>query len=724
MCYTLTLVGKLFLWMESSNFPDIMSLPAEQDRTKALLELLYHVSRQVATALDLRTVLQRVLYEAIQNVGGERCSVVVLDDAGKAVDATIVYGTQVHEHTTQQLRDTMERGLAGWVIRNRRGVYIPDTSKDERWLMRPDDAVDKSGVKSAICVPLQARENLVGVLTLVHPTPNAFSGEQLDLMQAIADQAGVAILNARLYTESQRQARVMTALAEGASAMNASLRMEDVYQRILIQAMQALQVETVALGMIDGDELVFRAAAGQNAGNILGRKIELGNGIVGTAAREGRGVVVPDVSQDKLFCDADKVGGIEMRSILVAPIQSQMRVIGVIEAINPIAKSFDPDALLVMTGIGGLAGSSIQNAQLFEKLQAAHQRYRELFEDSIDPMVITDWEGRILEANRQMVSLSGYNLEQLHTLPIDQLHEVNWNKTGIGFETLRENRTCSYESSLHKQDESHTAVEVHARRVEFDENDSIQWILRDITSRKELDGLRDDLTSMIYHDLRSPLANIVSSLDILYTMVPEKDQETVLSILKIAENSTERIQRLVSSLLDVNRLESGQPVADQEVVNPLTLIEGAVTYMVPVANGRRQTLTKNVNGHLPSIWVDEDMARRVLINLMENSSKFTPTGGTLEIGAQHEGDWVHMWVKDNGPGISIIDHDRIFDKFTRLRGSSNKSAGLGIGLAFCRLAVQGHGGRIWLESDTGDGATFHFTFPVATGEQIATKATD
>ena len=135
-----------------------MSLPHEQDRTKALLELLFHVSREVATALDLRTVLQRVLYEAIQNVGGERCSIVVLDDSGKAVDATIVYGTQILEHTTQQLRDTTERGLAGWVIRQRKGVLVPDTSKDERWLIRPDDAMDRSGVKSAICVPLLARE--------------------------------------------------------------------------------------------------------------------------------------------------------------------------------------------------------------------------------------------------------------------------------------------------------------------------------------------------------------------------------------------------------------------------------------------------------------------------------------------------------------------------------------------------------------------------------------
>ncbi|HLO15890.1 MAG TPA: ATP-binding protein, partial [Anaerolineales bacterium] len=560
----------------------------------------------------------------------------------------------------------------------------------------------------------------VGVLTLVHPAPNAFTEEQLALMQAIADQAGVAVLNARLYTESQRQARVMTALAEGAAAMNASLRMEDVYQRILIQTMQALQVETVALGMLDSEYIIYQAAAGQNAGNILGRKIPLGQGIAGTAALEGHGVVVPDVSQDKNYGETDKFGGIEMQAIIVAPIQSQGRVIGIIEAINPVAKSFDPDALLVMTGIGGLAGSTLQNAQLFERLQAAHQRYHELFEDSIDAMLVTDWAGHIVEANRQAVLLSGYTYEMLQTLTIDQLHEVNWNRTGTEFETLRENHTCSYESSLQRQDDTRTPVEVHARRVEFEEADSIQWILRDITERKELDRLREDLTAMIYHDLRSPLANIVSSLDVLFSMVPEDDRETVLTILKIAENSTDRIQRLVSSLLDVNRLESGQPVADQKVVDTISLIERAILDVEPVVKGRRQTITTELPEKLPAIWVDEDMAQRVLINLMENSVKFTPPGGKLELGARHEDDWVHIWVKDDGPGIPAAERERIFDKFTRLRGSS-KASGLGIGLAFCRLAVVGHGGKIWVESELGKGSTFHFTFPVATEEQLAGK---
>src|SRR3989304_2067579 len=139
-----------------------------EDRNRTLLELLIGVSREVATALDLRTVLQRLLFAAIQNVGSERGSIVVMDDAGKPVDATIVYGKRTHEHTTQQLRDTVERGLAGWVVQHRKPALVPDTSKDDRWLRRADDAAEQTGAKSAICVPLMARDRLAGVLARAH----------------------------------------------------------------------------------------------------------------------------------------------------------------------------------------------------------------------------------------------------------------------------------------------------------------------------------------------------------------------------------------------------------------------------------------------------------------------------------------------------------------------------------------------------------------------------
>ena len=690
----------------------------EEDRTRALLELLYHVSREVATALDLRTVLQRVLFEATQNIGGQRGSIVVLDDSGKPIDSTIVYGRHFHQDTTQQLRDTVERGLAGWVIRNRKPVLIPDTSQDDRWLRRPDDSLDQTGAKSALCVPLLAREKLVGVLTLVHPHANAFGIEHLELMQAIADQAGIAVLNARLYTESQRQARVMTALAEGAAAINASLRLDEVLRRILNQCMQALQVETVALALIDpsNGELVFRAATGYNAGNILDRRITIGKGLAGQVVYEGRGVVVPDVSKDSRYKSEDKFGGIETRAMAVSPIKAQGIVIGVLEAINPITDTFDPDALLVMNGIGSMAGTNIQNAQLFEKLEAAHQRYRELFESSIDPILITDWEGNILEANRKAASVSMYLDEELRNMTVEQVHEVDYSKTGEKFEHIKDFYPCMYQSLLHKKDGHTVQIQVNVRPVNFEEADVLQWTLHDISERKALDDLRNDLTSMIFHDLRSPLSNIISSLDILSGLVNAKDNETIQSILGIAVNSTTRIERLVNSLLDINRLESGQKIVNQAVVSLYDVSNEAVTEVQAVAESRRQEVRSLIPANIPPVWVDKDMILRVLLNLLENATKFTPSGGQISANASQQDGWVIVSIEDNGPGIPVLERERIFDKFTRLRGA-HKPGGLGIGLAFCKMAVEGHGGEIWVESQNNVGTSFYFTLPMATKEQ-------
>ena len=684
-----------------------------ENRTRPLLELLVKISREVATALDLRTVLQRLLFAALQYVGGERGSIVVMDDLGKPVDATIVYGKQFHDHTTQQLRDTVERGLAGWVVQNRKPALVPDTSRDERWLRRADDAVEKSGAKSAVCVPLVARERLVGVLTLVHPVPNTFNEEHLDLMQAIADQASIAVLNARLYTESQRTARVMTALAEAAASINSSLEMPEVMRRILNQTLQALQVETVALALLgNGNDLIYQAATGNNSGDIAGSIVPAGQGLTGIVINSGHGLVSPSVKKDPRYTEVDRLGGVDIRALAIAPIQAHGKVIGVLEAVNPIAGTFDPDALVVMTGLGSLAGTTIQNAELFEQLHKAHQHYRELFEDSVDTILITDWDGKVREANRQAAALSGYAMNQLLTMSVDQLHEVNWNKTGLNFESLKHGVGCHYESGLHRQDGGTVPIEVFVRRAEFEDSDYVQWIMKDVSARKELDALRDDMTSMIFHDLRSPLGNIVSSLEMMSTLMPPDD--TLTSMLNIARNSTARIQRLVNSLLDINRLETGQPIVDQNSIDPVALVRESLRDVEPASAARQQILTNNANSVLPLIWVDVDMIYRVFINLLENAIKFTPVGGRIEIGAQTNPDglFVKFWVRDTGPGIPPADQERIFEKFTRLRGK-NRPGGLGVGLAFCRLALQGHGGEIWVESEMDKGTTFWLTLPVA-----------
>jgi two-component system, NtrC family, sensor histidine kinase KinB len=684
------------------------------DESRSSLELLYNISRELASALDLRTVLQRILFQSLKYVGGERGSIVVLDENERPLDSAIVYGAKIHDHTTHQLRETLDRGLAGWVVRSRKPAWVPDTTRDERWLRRPDDSVDRSGAKSALCVPLLTRDRLVGVLTLVHPVPGSYNNEHLTLMQAIADQASIAVLNARLYAESQRQARVMTALAASAAAINASLKLDEVLHRILNETIQALEVETVALGLVEANwEVVFHAATGDNKDGIVGKRIPAGQGVVGWVVHEGDGVVIPSVRDDQRFLPSvEQFEKLETYALACAPIYAQGHVIGVLEAINPRSGMFDPDALLVLAGIGNLAGSTIQHAQLFERLQAAHKRYRDLFDDSIDAIIIADWDGKIKEANRQAASFTGFTPNQLRLMKIDDLHDINRGEAGANEEKLKAGEMCSYESKMHTKTGQSVPIQVYVRRVVFENTDSAQWTLRDITERKELDDLREDLTSMIYHDLRSPLANIVSSLDVLRTMFTGEDAEAIHSVVTIAARSTDRIQRLVSSLLDINRFESGQKVGAQKAVSVALLMKDATEAVMPMMESRHQTLTNALPSKLPQVWVDGDMIRRVFINLLENASKFTQSLGKIEVGARAEERWVQIWIQDNGAGIPAGEQDRIFDKFARLKGGQG-TGGLGIGLAFCRLAIQGHGGKIWVESKPGEGSKFILTLPVA-----------
>jgi len=696
----------------------------ENQITRASLELMYNVSRELASALDLRTVLNRVLFLAMKNVGASSGSIIVLDANGQPVESALVVGDQVHDQTTQQLRATFERGLAGWVLRNNQSALVPNTSQDERWLRRPDDDATRTGPKSAVSAPISARDQLIGVLTLVHPKPGTFSKEHLALVQAIADQAGIAVLNARLYAESQRQARVMTALAESAAGITATLKLDDVLQRILEQISQALRVDVVSLALLDPntDELVFRASTGPKSSEVIGLRLPIGQGVAGWVVREGRGTIVPDTSKDSRFYPGiDQLVGFQTRAIACAPIRSRNQIIGALEALNPYDGSFDSDALLVLTGIGSLAGTAIRHAQLFERLQAAHQRYRELFEDSIDSILVTNWEGHILEANRQAAELIGVPTNSLLSTSIEKLNFIDKELLGHRFTNLSLGQAITYQSSLYTQSGAQVPVQVYARQVHIDGVSHLQWILRDITERINLDNMRNDLLSMIYHDLRSPLANVVSSLDVMETLLPGDADPAMKSLLNIAIRSTERIQRLTNSLLDMRRLEADQPIGNQVKCSPVPIISEAIEIVSLTVENKKQVIVNATSPNLPDVWVDVDMIRRVVINLLENAVKYTPLDSVIQIGAEQQDEHILVWVQDNGPGIPTNDRERIFDKFIRLHPSDGPK-GLGLGLAFCRLAVEKHGGRIWVDSPDEGGARFNFTLPVASETQDMTEA--
>jgi PAS domain S-box-containing protein len=606
--------------------------------------------------------------------------------------------------------------LVGWVVNHKQAVLIPDTSRDERWLRRPDDALDRTGPKSAVSAPVLAHDRLAGVLTLVHPQPGFFTAEHLALVEIIAGGAGIAVLNARLYEESRRQARVMTALAESAMTITASLKLEEVLRRILERTQAALRVEAVSLSLVDPDthEPVIRAATVGGSPVPAGRRLPRDRGITAWVAREGRGVIVPEVHKDSRFDpDADSLPGLQPRAAACAPIRSRGLVTGALQAMNPSEGTFDPDTLLVLTGLGSLAGTAIQNAQLFERLQAAHLRYRELFEDSINPVLITDWHGNILEANRQAEQITG--LACLPGSTVGRLEILDHQHLGPNFENLSLGRTLSYEAALCPENGLPIPVQVNARQIDLEDGGRVQWILRDLSAEKNLEHLRADLFSTIYHDLRSPLSNLHSSLEMIQAIAPKSDPN-LEPLVEIALRSTSRAQRLASSLLDIQRLEAGQPVGVRGRVPVETLVAESVEAVRYSAENREIDLQFSLEPGLPPVCIDGEMIGRVLINLLENAIKYSPQGSKITGTVQRAQDWVQVGVQDSGPGIPAADLERVFDKFTRLRPVGS-SKGNGIGLAFCRLAVEGHGGRIWVESEPGAGSHFKFLLPVNEGER-------
>lgn len=693
----------------------MISSPIDASASRASLELLIHISRELSSALDLRTLLKRILFLSLRNLGALSGSIIVLDENGVPFESAIIVDNVIHQGTTTRLQATIENGLAGWVIRHRQTALVTDTTKDKRWLVRQYEEDQQPGPKSAISVPLLTRDILVGVITLAQPGTNYFNTEHVALVQAIADQAAVAVLNARLYGESQRQARVMTALARSANKISISLNLDDVLQGILEQTSLALDAQAVALALIDpmDGQLVLRAAISAAGYKTMDFRFRMGQGLAGWVAQRGEGVAIKQADQDPRYDpDIDKINNIKVQSIASAPVQYHGQVIGAIEAFNPAEGFHDSDIIMLLSGIGSLAGTSISHAQLFEKLQSAHQSYRELFEDSIDPIIITNWEGMILESNRRAMVATDYTKEELKGMHISVLHSLPMDLLGDYFANLRDGQMIVYESILTTRTGHVLPIEVDVRLVHLEKLQRIQWIIRDLSERKKLDTLRNDLTSMIYHDLRSPLANVMASIDVLKTMLVRKDDHEFKSLLDIALRSTERIQRLTDSLLDMNQLDSGKAIVNLQPVQVKQLIQEAVDTISPLVANKNQTISLDLDQDLPRMMVDPDMIRRVIINLIENAVKYTQHGGQIRVGSHKNGDFVCVWVEDNGPGIPASEHERIFDKFSRMT-LDESIKGMGLGLAYCRLAVQGHGGKIWVESEPGSGSRFSFLVPVA-----------
>jgi len=524
-------------------------MPITEDRSQ--LEILYNVSRQLAASLDLHEVLARVLLISTSNLFAERASLVVLDKANKPRDAVILYKGELSSASQETIDAIMRSGLAGWVVRHRQPVMIENTRTDTRWLARPYEQESESPPKSALCLPVNTRDKIVGVLTIVHPQPAYFNETHLKLQEAIADLAGIAIYNAQLY----------------------------------------------------------------------------------------------------------------------------------------------------------------------EDLQHNRNLYRGLFDGSPDPIFITSLDGRIIDCNRQATLISGVTRRSLLKFSIARLDPLAMDVLSNAGAGKKRSRPVEYESTLLIKDQQGLPVEVSTARVPYRDIDCLQWIFRDVSARRELDALRNNLTAMIYHDLRSPLANIISGLELLAEVLPPDAEQTTQQLLQITGRSSAHMQRLVSSLLDINRLESGQQLTRLFPLNLNRLLDESIEVISPMMRSRELEVIKEVPRRVPAVNADEDMIRRVIINLLENAARYSPPRSRIVAGIHVQENQVVVFIEDEGTGIPEDAKERIFEKFVRL-GVENAGRGIGLGLTFCRLAVQAHGGKIWVENLHAGGSRFMFSLPLSKRQEL------
>ncbi len=257
-----------------------------------------------------------------------------------------------------------------------------------------------------------------------------------------------------------------------------------------------------------------------------------------------------------------------------------------------------------------------------------------------------------------------------------------------------------------------THLELRKLRLELEEQN--EQLEENIKQLKELEKLRDELTHMMVHDLRSPLMGITGGLELVKMKLERKMPEAWEIVERTIDNASLGARMLVdmiSDMLDVNRLEASKM--------PLKLAEDDVTSAVERGIEMLGGLLVDHNVELKAekpakTSLDPDVIKRVVANLVGNAAKFTPSGKTIEIEISCAHEAVHVAVKDEGPGIPEEHCELIFDKFGQSKNKGNKvKYSTGLGLTFCKLAVEAHGGQIGVRSKKGKGSTFWFTLPAS-----------
>lgn len=555
---------------------------------------------------------------------------------------------------------------------------------------------------------------------------------------AVLAVAAAALVMRNLAISRQRLARQLAeldSLQAVGQALSSTLDLKAVLYAVYQQVARIMPVETFYVALYDNenDEITFPLV------------VENGEIVQWSSQRSGKGLVEHLVNNRVTQSRREQTDVLRrafgvsrshqpVTSWLGAPIMVGDRLMGMISVQSHSAFNlYDASHEEMLNAIAAQAALGIQNAHLYTQTdQALTRRVQEL--DSIlntvrEGIMLLDLSYRVVAINRALVDFLGVAANNILgvSLAFSRQEQVGLFLSAIGYSPVGLQAECQYivekDNAFKKtivtlEGEKQLQVERTLAAVRDRWGVATGWLLvfRDLSEELALQQLQEDMTHMLVHDLRAPLAVLQGSLSSIPNFLEQGKLDVVQKLTDVSQRGVQRLLSLVSDILDIARLESGNLPLNPSWVDVRRLLSEIAEQIAPLANQGQVEILVSAPAGLPRIYVDAALIGRTLSNLVDNALKFTPSGGRVTLWSAPPPDDVGamLWigVSDSGPGIPPEKQQLLFEKFQQLNTPGVKRAGSGLGLHYCKLAVEAHGGKIWVESEPEQGSTFVIQLPL------------
>ena len=697
------------------------------------LSAMEDIAQQISSSLDLDPLIHNVLEAAIHATQAELAALGLITESGefRVIGREFVYSTWYKYDITRQT----SAGLMGQVVQTGQMLVVPENQ------LAPDYIADaaQGTYRSSLLVPLVRNGVVVGALNVESTQHDFFKEEQIVFIQSLAGHAVIAIQNAQLLQERQSQIETLTSLRELSLQFSLTTDTKMVPSLILKTALNIMQGKSAVLLKYDAENTTLTLIEGlrRDDKHYISANPPIPASTALWAANTGKIQVVEDIHHDDDYLNTSPDTEINYRSLIVAPIKrgnlvQEVLCVGLPEHHVFTENDYNKIELLAIQTAGHL-----ENNDLVERIRLGSNRMRAILDSTRDGIILLDRNGTLVDANASAEQLLGIDLEAYIGQNFAYTLMEGMSAGGVTEEGVQdaltdmarilrlEPRRITTRSTEIRKGAAVRYIDEVGSPVYDVHNPSLiigrLLTLRDVTEERQLAAYRDEINKMVVHDLRSPLSNIISALNLsIDILLPDFEDHPTVPVLdttlRTANESAEDLLDLVMSMLDIAKLEARKMDMNLMPASMKDLFKSIYIAMSPAMQEADVHMDIIASDNLPMVNIDADKIRRVLTNLLDNALRYTPTGTRILLSADCVNDKVLVQVADSGKGIPPEEHERIFEKFTQVKDTSplRGHKGSGIGLAFCKLVIEAHHERIWVENESPlPGACFSFTLPIA-----------